>query len=106
MNSRWLAGSFALILVASLPARPLMAQGRGPAMSAPHTNAPQGGGRPSTPPGQAKQPPAGAAPKTTPPKTTTPTPLVINPSLGKTLTPLLPPNTDLNTAAAGFRNLG
>src|SRR6185295_6483928 len=61
--------------------------------------------RPSTPPGQAKQPPATGAPKAnTTPKTTTP--LAVNPSLGKSLTPLLPPNTDLNAAAAGFRNLG
>ena len=69
-------------------------------------------GKPATPPGQAKQAATTTTPKT--PKSTPvakgssakPTSGIVSPGLVAKLKPMFPPGTDLNLAAAGFKNQG
>lgn len=60
---------------------------------------------PSTPPGQAKQPPAGAQAHNGAAKPA-PAPLVIKPALSTRIQPLLPVGMTVDAASAGFKNTG
>ena len=105
-----------------LSAAPADAQGKGNGAT-PKVTTPKGtvsqpkastpsSGKPATPPGQAKQaatttPPK--APKTTPVakgSSAKPTSGIVSPGLVAKLQPMFPPGTDLNLAAAGFKNQG
>jgi hypothetical protein len=84
----------------------------GLASAVPADNSDQRGGPPKTQTGQAAKPPKPpqATTPATPPQAKAPqTPaqhLVAQPKLAAKLQPLLPPATNLQTASAGFKNLG
>jgi hypothetical protein len=121
MCAACVAGAVAVVLT-SMPAG---AQGKSSGAAAPKVSTPTpkgpvnqpkaatpNSGKPATPPGQAKQAAAATTPK--PPKATPvakgaspkPTSGIVSPGLVAKLQPLFPPGTDLNLAAAGFKNQG
>lgn len=105
-----LAGALSIVL--SVPAQALPTAGERVALTPAAASVDLHAQRPSIPPGQAKPVTPPKTPKTGPPtgapaaKPMTPPPLTVKPALVPKLTPLLPPGTDINAAAQGFKNLG
>jgi hypothetical protein len=120
---RMCAVCVASVVAVVLAAAAANAQGKGAAAPKVTTPTPKGhvsqpkaatpsSSKPATPPGQAKQAAAATTPKA--PKTTPvakgasakPTNGIVSPALVAKLKPMFPPGTDLNLAAAGFKNQG